>query len=229
MKKAALSTVIITLTLLFASPYLTIAGYTEERKVDASAEVLDAIMTIPEQRIPPALLKNAYGVAVIPEVIKVGFVVGGRYGQGIIVVRTEGGSWSDPLFITLAGASIGFQAGVQSSDVILVFKSKRSVDGIIQGKVTLGADAAVAAGPVGREAAAATDIEFKAEIYSYSRSRGIFAGVSLDGAVLQVEREMTASFYSVKNIDLGEIFKGGRYTAPAASERFKKVLLKHTE
>jgi len=229
MKKAILSPTIITLTLLIASPYLTIAGYTEERKVDASAEVLDAIMTIPEQRIPPVFLKNAYGIAVIPEVIKAGFVVGGRYGQGIIAVRTESGSWSDPLFITLAGASIGFQAGLQSSDVILVFKSKRSVDGIIEGKVTLGADAAVAAGPVGRQAAAATDIEFKAEIYSYSRSRGIFAGVSLDGAVLQVEREITASFYGVKNIDPGEVFKGGTYTAPAASERFKKVLLKYTE
>ncbi|MBN2322784.1 MAG: lipid-binding SYLF domain-containing protein [Spirochaetes bacterium] len=217
------------LMLILTTPYLTIAGYTEERKVDASAEVLDAIMTIPEQRIPPALLKNAYGVAVIPEVIKAGFVVGGRYGQGIVVVRTERGSWSDPLFITLAGASVGFQAGVQSSDVILVFKSKRSVDGIIQGKVTLGADAAVAAGPVGRQAAAATDIEFKAEIYSYSRSRGIFAGVSLDGAVLQVEREMTSLFYGVKNIDPGEVFKGGRYTAPAVSDRFRKVLLKYSE
>ena len=217
------------MALLVCSAYFGEAGYAEESKVEAAKDVLDEIMKIPEQRIPPAMLKNTYGIAVIPNVIKAGFVFGGRYGEGIIVVRTKSGKWSDPLFITLAGASVGFQAGVQSSDVILVFKSKRSVDGIIQGKVTLGADASVAAGPVGRQASAATDIELIAEIYSYSRSRGIFAGISFDGAVLQVEETMSAAFYGVEDINPNEVFSGGKYKAPEVAERFKEVLIKYAE
>ena len=229
MKKKAVVLFSMFAVLLFCSAYVAGAGYVEERKVEAAKDVLDEIMKIPEERIPPAMLKNIYGIAVIPNVIKAGFVLGGRYGEGIIVVRTSNRQWSDPLFITLAGASVGFQAGVQSSDIILVFKSKKSVDGIIQGKVTLGADASVAAGPVGRQASAATDIELKAEIYSYSRSRGIFAGVSLDGAILQVEKTMTAAFYGVKDIDPGDVFTGGKYKAPQAADGFKQVLKKYAD
>jgi len=228
MKKAVLISAVL-MALLACSAYFGEAGYVEESKVEAAKDVLDEIMKIPEQRIPTAMLKNTYGIAIIPNVIKAGFVFGGRYGEGIIVVRTKSGKWSNPLFITLAGASIGFQAGVQSSDVILVFKSRKSIDGIIQGKVTLGADASIAAGPVGRQAAAATDIELKAEIYSYSRSRGIFAGVSLDGAILQVEKTMSAAFYGVKEINPNEVFSGGKYTAPPIADMFKQVLIKYTE
>lgn len=228
MKKAVLISAVL-MALLACSAHICRAGYAEESKVESAKDVLDEIMKIPEQRIPPAMLKNTYGIAIIPNVIKAGFVIGGRYGEGIIVVRTKSGKWSNPLFITLAGASVGIQAGVQSSDVILVFKSRKSIDGIIQGKVTLGADASVAAGPVGRQAAAATDIELKAEIFSYSRSRGIFAGVSLDGAVLQVEKTMSAAFYGVEDINPSEVLSGGKYKAPQVADSFRQVLIKYTE
>lgn len=229
MKKKAVLVFVLLMALSVYTAHISRAGYIEESKVEAAKDVLDEIMKIPEQRIPPAMLKNIYGIAIIPNVIKAGFVVGGRYGEGIIVIRTGNRQWSNPLFITLVGASVGFQIGVQASDVILVFKSRKSVDGIIQGKVTLGADASVAAGPVGRQAAAATDIELKAEIYSYSRSRGIFAGVSLDGAVLQVEKTMSAAFYGVKEINPNEVFSGSKYTAPPVADSFKQVLIKYTE
>jgi len=110
-------------------------------------------------------------------------------------VRTDGDEWSDPLFVSLTGSSVKYQIGAQSTDIILVFKSRRSVDGIMKVKFTPGADAAIAAGPVGRQAEAATDIQLKAEIYSYSRSRGLFGGVSVEGATLQIDRESNTAFY----------------------------------
>ena len=135
-------------------------------------------------------------MAIIPRVLKAGFVVGGRAGHGVVLARDKAGAWGDPVFVDLGGASVGFQAGVESTDVVLVFKTRKSLDRILDGKekVTLGADASVAAGPVGRKAAAATDGKLEAEILSYSRSRGLFAGVSLDGAAIVTDRETTTRF-----------------------------------
>jgi hypothetical protein len=141
------------------------------------------------------MLANAQGVAIIPSVIKGGFIIGARHGRGVLVVRDENGAWHLPVFITLTGGNIGLQAGLQSTDVVLVFKTRQSIQGILSNRLTLGADAAVAAGPVGRQAAAATDASLKAEIYSYSRSRGLFAGVAIDGSVLQVDRFADAAYY----------------------------------
>jgi lipid-binding SYLF domain-containing protein len=154
--------------------------------IRVSSEVLDSIQSIPLKSIPPALLADAQGIAIIPNVIKGGFVVGGRVGHGLVLSRNPDGSWGGPAFVTLGGASVGLQAGVQSTDIILVFKSRTSLERVLKGKgkVTLGADVAVAAGPVGRQAEAGTDAKLKAEIYSYSRSRGLFAGVSLEGAAI---------------------------------------------
>jgi lipid-binding SYLF domain-containing protein len=214
---------------LLCSTVTVNAGFMEESKVESAREVLGQIMRIPEKRIPPVLLKDTYGIAVIPGVIKLGLVVGGRYGQGILAVRTQSGEWSNPVFITLTGASVGFQAGIQSTDVILVFKSRKSVDGIIKGTVTLGADASVAAGPVGRHAGAATDLELKAEIYSYSQSRGIFAGVALDGAILTVDHQATSAFYDVSDADLNEVLAGRKYTPPSVAVTFNQDLKKYSE
>ena len=204
------------------------AGYTEESKVETAIEVLAEIMKIPETSIPTSLLKNTYAIAVFPGVIKAGFVVGGRGGRGILIIRTEENVWSNPTFVTIAGASVGFQLGAQSSDVILVFKNRRSIDGIIKGKFTLGADASVAAGPVGRQAQAGTDIQFSAEILSYSRSRGLFAGVSLEGSALQIDDEYNRGFYENENITAEEILTNRNIVAPAVAERFKKELSKYT-
>jgi lipid-binding SYLF domain-containing protein len=151
-----------------------------------SSEVLSAMEALPTRSIPPMLLSDAQGIAIIPRVIKAGFVVGGRIGHGVVFSKNADGSWSGPTFVHVGGASIGFQAGVQSTDMVLVFKTRKSLDRIVRGKgkLTLGADAAIAAGPVGREAQAGTDARLRAEIFSYSRSRGLFAGVSFEGAAV---------------------------------------------
>src|SRR5690606_13323709 len=153
------------------------------------------IQKIPEQSIPDKLLDEAKAVVVIPDTIKAGLVIGGRRGHGLMSVKTPDGTWSNPVFVTLTGGSIGFQAGVQSSDIVLVFRNDRSLDNVVNGKFTLGADASVAAGPVGRNAAAATDGQLKAEIWSWSRARGLFAGVALDGAALRIDNDAQAAVY----------------------------------
>jgi lipid-binding SYLF domain-containing protein len=163
--------------------------------MEDATEVLDGMASVPMRGIPPALLADAQGLAIIPGLIKAGFVIGGRHGRGVLLTRGPDGAWGRPEFITLSGGSIGWQVGVQSTDVVLVFKTRRGLDRIHNGKVTLGADLAVAAGPVGRQAEAGTDGSLEAEIYSYSRSRGLFAGLSLEGGVLLLDSIATAAYY----------------------------------
>jgi lipid-binding SYLF domain-containing protein len=168
--------------------------------IDDSRAVLTEIMAIPANGIPASLLANAQGIVIVPDLVKGGFVLGVRWGRGIAMVRDERGYWRPPSFVTLTGGSVGWQIGLQVTDIILVFKTRSSVQGLLKGKFTLGADAAAAAGPVGREAAAATDAELKAEIYTYSRSRGLFAGISLDGSALQIDHPANAAFYQGVNV-----------------------------
>jgi len=181
--------------LLFAVVLPANAGQVENDRADSASRVLSEILRIPEESIPTRLLENAQAIAVIPNVVKVGFVAGGRRGRGLIAIRGQDGTWTSPAFITLTGGSFGFQAGVQSADVILVFRSTQGVDSIVRGKFTLGGDASVAAGPVGRSAQASTDEKFKAEIYSYSRARGLFAGVALDGTRLAIDNHSNEAVY----------------------------------
>src|SRR5210317_1314423 len=170
MKNTRTLVVMTTLVLLFTS--VADAATREEKRVADAADVLDQLLRIPEKTIPPTLLARAYAVAVVPNVVKVGFGLGARRGKGILVVRQDDNSWSNPAFITLTGGSFGWQAGVQSTDVILVFKTRKGVTNIANGNFTLGADASIAAGPVGRQTGVATDIQFEAEVVSYSRNRG---------------------------------------------------------
>lgn len=172
-----------------------IAGNVEDARAQNAVRVLNEIQAIPESAIPDKLLDEARAVIVVPDAIKAGLVVGGRRGHGLLSVKAADGTWSNPSFVTLTGGSVGFQAGVQSSDIVLVFRSDRGLESIVNGKFTLGADAGVAAGPVGRTAAAATDGEMKAEIWSWSRARGLFAGVALDGAVLSIDDAANESVY----------------------------------
>lgn len=182
---------------LFAISFFTgsLAANDEATTIDKAERVLKEIMEIPARRIPVALLDKSYGVAIIPSVIKVSFIGGVRHGHGVLLVKDKDGDWGLPEFITLTGGSVGYQAGVQSTDVVLVFKSAKSIDNIRRGKFTIGVDAAAAAGPVGRNAAAATDAQMQAEILSYSRSRGLFVGVSLDGTVLEIDNRGYRDFY----------------------------------
>ena len=166
-----------------------------ETLTDATA-VLTELEAIPKQGIPSSLIADAQAIAVIPRVIKAGFLIGGRGGHGVVLVRGENGTWSEPTFVNIGGASVGFQAGVQATDLVLVFRNRKALERILdgKGKLTLGADAAVAAGPVGRQAQAGTDAKLKSEILSYSRSRGLFAGVALDGAILAPDDRANRSY-----------------------------------
>jgi lipid-binding SYLF domain-containing protein len=199
----------------------------ELQRADEAVRVLGEIMRSPDRRVPAELLSKAEAIAVIPNVVKAGLVLGGRHGRGLISVRSADGTWSNPSFLTLNGGSVGFQAGVQSTDVVLVFRSQRGVDSIVNGKFTLGADAAVAAGPVGRNAQASTDGQLKAEIYSYSRSRGLFAGVALDGSVLSIDHKANQRVYGSK-VTPRRIFEGGVTAVPGNVVEFRDRLEEHT-
>jgi lipid-binding SYLF domain-containing protein len=203
------------------------AQETELNRADDAVRVLGEIMQSPDRRVPTELLSKAEAIAVIPNVVKAGLVLGGRHGRGLISVRAADGTWSNPSFLTINGGSFGFQAGVQSTDVVLVFRSKRGVDSIVNGKFTLGADAAVAAGPVGRNAQASTDGQLKAEIYSYSRSRGLFAGVALDGSVLSIDHKANQKVYGSK-VTPRRIFEGGVSGVPGNVVEFRDRLEEHT-
>lgn len=201
----------------------------ELERVNNSVEVIEEMINIPEEGIPEALLSKAYGIAIIPKVIKAAWVIGGRFGKGVLLVRGENGRWGNPCFIRIVGGSVGWQIGIQSADIILVFKRKKSIASITEGKVTLGADAAVAAGPVGRRAEVSTDIELEAEIYSYSKSRGLFAGVSLEGSAIQIDEDANAIFYDRDYLSARDILFGGiRLRVPAVAEKLKKILTLYT-
>ena len=188
-------TLIASLLALSLATGAAVAGPEEDARASNALRVLTEVQAIPESAIPDKLLDEARAIVVIPDTLKVGLVIGGRRGHGLLSVKSPDGTWSNPSFVKITGGSIGFQAGVQSSDVVLVFRNDRSLESIVNGKVTLGADAGVAAGPVGRNAAAATDGQLKAEIWSWSRARGLFAGVALDGAVLQIDDDANTSVY----------------------------------
>jgi lipid-binding SYLF domain-containing protein len=182
-----------TLSLALAAP--AHAGPREDARADNAVRVLNEIQAIPESGIPDKLLDEAEAIVIVPDTIKAGLVLGGRRGHGVLSVRTADGGWSNPSFVKLTGGSVGLQVGVQSADVVLVFRSERGLDSIVNGKFTLGADAGVAAGPMGRQAAALTDGQMKAEIWSWSRARGLFAGVALDGAVLSIDDAANEAVY----------------------------------
>ncbi len=185
----------LTALLALLLPFAAQAQQREAERAENASRVLAEILRIPEESIPERLLREAEAIAVLPDVIKAGLGFGGRGGKGLLAVRGRDGTWSNPSFITLGGGSIGFQAGVQSADVVLVFRTRRGVENIVNGKFTLGADAAVAAGPVGRNAQASTDGRLQAEIYSYSRARGLFAGIALDGAVIAIDNRANRRVY----------------------------------
>ncbi len=171
-----------------------VANSPAETVVEAE-QVLSELMAIPAKQIPHRLLEQAQGVVIIPNVIKIGFIAGARRGHGVVMVRDADGEWSLPQFVTLTGGSVGWQAGIQGTDVVLVFTTRKGVEGLMRGKFTVGVDASATAGPVGREAALGTDATLQSEIYSYSRSRGLFVGVSLDGSALEIDNEAHGFYY----------------------------------
>ena len=196
-----------------------------DRRVQSANEVLQDLRRIPEQAIPPNLLNRAYAVAVLPNVVKGGFFVGGSYGKGVLLVRQSDGSWSNPSFISLGSIFGGLQWGVQGADLVLVFKSRKGVDDIASGKFTLGGSASASAGPVGRTALAMTDGEFKAEIYTYARSRGLFVGVALDGGGITIDKVANMTWYgNATEGSANRIFTDRSLATPAAAESLRTTL-----
>src|SRR5262249_40235186 len=198
--------------------------------VESAAEVIDCLTAIPDKSIPPALLCDAQGVAIFPDMLKASFILGGRYGRGVLLVRDQAGGWSNPIFLTMTGGSVGWQAGAQSTDLVLIFRTARSVDRFLKGKgkITLGADASVAAGPVGREAAAATDVLLRAEIFTYSRSRGLFAGVSVVGDVVRIDWSGNERFYGNREVCPADIVANRNIRIPEAALKLRATLARQS-
>jgi lipid-binding SYLF domain-containing protein len=227
MKRLLASCLSLLLALTVALPTAAADSRTDQR-LQQSQRVFESFADLTEQSIPTWLLDRAYGVVVVPSVVKVALTIGGRGGKGVMAVRNPDGSWSLPAFVTLGGVNVGFQVGVQSTDVVLVLMSRESVEGIAGGKVTLGADASVAAGPIGRASAAATDATLSAQVLSYSRNSGLFAGVALDGTVIAVDRRANESAYGMSGILASQILQGQVSNVPVAAQQFTAALTRAT-
>ena len=183
-------------------------GDPEVQTVVGANNALNQFFQLEIESMPPAMLAKAEGIAIFPNMIKGGFILGVNYGKGVLCVRNPDRSWSAPVLVTMGGGSLGFQAGVQAADIVLVFATPRSLQGILNGqKVTLGADASIAAGPVGRQVNAGTDVRLGAEIYSYARSRGLFLGVSLGGSDLSVDNNANSMLYGRFGVTPTDVFQ----------------------
>jgi lipid-binding SYLF domain-containing protein len=179
----------------------------ERERALKAGEALTDIMQIPEQGIPNDLMARAEAVAIIPHVVKAAFVFGGEGGKGLVSERTADGRWSAPSYIKIAGGNFGLQLGVTATDLVLIFTDRNGFKGLLDGKVKLGVDAGVAAGPVGRNAEAATDVLLKSPVLAYSRSKGVFAGISLDGSVVSIDESANRAAYG-RDIPAKDILSG---------------------
>src|ERR1700685_2630011 len=216
---------ILTITILIAIASLTAVASDRDDDVNRTqkaAQVFREIMNTPDQGIPSNLLESAKCIAIIPGDKKFAFVFGGSYGRGIATCRT-GRGWSAPMFVAIDGGSVGYQIGGSSTDIVMLFMNDHALQSLLSDKFKLGADASVAAGPVGRNAAAGTDLKLKAEILSYSRSKGVFAGVSLDGAVMQADKSGDKAMYG-DDVNRHEILDGKVATPASARELVEELV-----
>jgi lipid-binding SYLF domain-containing protein len=198
---------------------------TEAERAAEAVSVLNEVMSIPENSIPEELMARAHGIAVVPHVVKGAFGIGGQWGKGLMSQRDEDGSWSSPAFIEIGGGSFGLQIGVQASDIVLVFTDQAGLKGILKGKLKLGADASATAGPVGRKAEIGTDVLLRSAVFAYSRSKGLFAGISLDGSVISIDDSANRKIYG-KDVTGEEILLGKGVRANNTVEPFVAELQK---
>jgi lipid-binding SYLF domain-containing protein len=212
---------------LIALPALAADDTKETDRLDNAGTVMEEILNIPDN-IPQDLLDKAECVVVFPSVLKGAFIVGGSYGRGVMLCRSGEhftGPWGAPSMMALEGASLGFQLGGQATDFVLLIMNPRGAKAILSSKVKLGADVAAAAGPKGRDAQANTDATLRAEILSYSRSRGLFAGISLEGSTLRPDNDANTRVYS-KKVTATEIIRDGAVPVPPAGEKLVALLNK---
>lgn len=218
--KPMIVTLSCTLCLVASNSFAKLSG-DESKRLTQAATVLDELRNTPEG-IPQNLWSKAQCVVVIPSLKKAAFLVGGEYGSGVMSCRT-GNDWSSPVFMQLAKGSVGFQIGAQETDLVLLIMNRSGMQKLLNDKVTLGADASVAAGPVGRSGSAATDAQLGAEILSYSRSQGLFAGVNLSGGTLKPDKEADARAYG-SNVSASDIAMGTRPATLQPAAPFLRAL-----
>jgi lipid-binding SYLF domain-containing protein len=201
----------------------------EATRITDAITVLSEIMEAGDDAVPRSILEKAEGIAVFPSLIKAGFIVGGSRGHGVISARDpKTGAWSAPAFLTITGGSVGAQIGAQAVDLILVVQNRRGLEQLVRNQFKIGADASVAAGPVGRDASASTDIQLRAQILSYSRTRGLFAGVTLNGSTIRQDRDANDRFYGL-GYRTGQIVFDGRAGSPAPVADWKAALDKYSK
>jgi lipid-binding SYLF domain-containing protein len=200
----------------------------EARRISEAVTVLHEIMRAGDQSVPGAIMQKAQGIAVFPSLLKGGFIVGGQYGRGVLSARDpKTGAWSSPAFLTITGGSLGAQIGGQAVDLVLVIQNRRGLEQLVSNQFKVGADASVAAGPVGRDASASTDIQMRAQILSYSRTRGLFAGATINGTTISQDRDANDRFYGM-GYRTGQIVFDGLGGAPAPVGDWKAALAKYS-
>jgi lipid-binding SYLF domain-containing protein len=201
----------------------------EAQRIQESATVLNEIMGAPDKAIPNSVLSKAEGIAIFPGTIKGGFVIGAQHGRGVLSAREQGTrAWSAPAFMSINGGSIGAQIGAQAVDVVLIIMSRRGLQNLVSNEFKIGADAGVAAGPVGRDASASTDVSLRAEILSYSRSRGLFAGINLNGSSIRADGDANQRFYG-KPLKTADIVFQAVAGAPDAVKDWQAALAKYAK
>ena len=222
--KCAAAVAAIALTLL---PRLALAQQAETDRVTEAARVLEEVLAAPDKGVPQAIIEKAQAIVVIPSTVKGALLIGAQRGKGVMSVRSATG-WSAPAFVTLTGGSLGLQIGGQATDIVLVVTNERGIENLAQNTFKIGGDASVAAGPVGREATASTDYRMQAQILSYSRSRGLFAGVSLAGSTIRADRDANERIYGI-GYSTRNIVVERRVEPTAAAQEWLKVLAEKME
>jgi len=217
--KVAIALAALTLTLL---PRLAVAQQVETDRLTEAARVLEEVLSAPDKGVPEAIVEQARAIVVIPSTVKGALLIGAQRGKGVMSVKSPSG-WSAPAFVTLTGGSLGFQIGGQATDIVLVVMNERGIENLAQNTFKIGGDASVAAGPVGREATASTDYKLQAQILSYSRSRGLFAGVSLAGSTIRADRDANEKIYGV-GYSTRNVVVERKVEPTAAAEPWIKVL-----
>ena len=197
----------------------------EVTRLREAATIVDDVMKGADTAIPDSILKRAEGIAVFPGTIKAGFIFGGQRGRGILSGRTDKG-WSPPTFLTLTGGSFGLQAGGQATDIVFVIMNRRGLENFIKNQFKFGADASAAAGPVGRDLQAGTDLQMRAEILSYSRARGLFAGVTVNGSTVRTDTDANYRFYDTR-FNSTQIVVGGLAGSPGSTQAWQETLTKY--
>ena len=226
MIRARLLIAILLLVFLFPHPASAVTDPSGTGRLQESLQVFTKIMLDPKTTIPPVLLQKASAIAILPNMMKASFLFGGRYGKGVLMVKDKNGNWSNPVLISLSGGSFGLQMGIQSSDLVLVFRRSRALDAKSKGNFIMGADVFIVAGRLSFQMDETTEANLQTEIYSFSRSIGLNAGFALQGSSLRIDEVATSNLYTKAGLSAMDILSGKVDTVPAGVLRFKEGFTK---